>query len=254
MRVGTASSASHGGYLPPHALKPQSTIAASVLPRALPQHERRTVIARPGFVGGDVVEERRAAIGNAPRLQEVADDALVVVVGDVEMHFLAVPRGRESGPRCPRWLRGTCRETKCLRDAARNPGAAMRHPLGGKRKSVIGRRPFQHSTQITVSAAAGEPCHTLPVTRRLRLALLLAALAVAGPMPPVRAVDAGRRDVSIAWFRSERIVQSAARSVQTPLFPDPVVARRGFNAHPAPLLAAALLSHSLFQRPPPLQN
>jgi hypothetical protein len=35
MRVGTASSASQGGYLPPHALKPQSMIAASVLPRRL---------------------------------------------------------------------------------------------------------------------------------------------------------------------------------------------------------------------------
>ncbi len=32
-RVGTASSASHGGYLPPQALKPQSTMAVLVFPR-----------------------------------------------------------------------------------------------------------------------------------------------------------------------------------------------------------------------------
>ena len=100
---------------------------------------------------------------------------------------------------------------------------------------------------------AGEPCHTFPVTRRLRLALLLAALAVAGPMPPVRAVDAGRRDVSIAWFRSERIFSPRPQR-SNPSLPDPAAARPGFNAHPAPLFAAALLSHSLFQRPPPLQN
>ena len=91
------------------------------------------------------------------------------------------------------------------------------------------------------------------VTRRLRLALLLAALAVAGPMPPVSAVDAGGRRVSIAWFRSERIVSPRAQHSNAAL-PDPIVARRGFNPHPTPLLAAALLSHSLFQRPPPLQN
>jgi hypothetical protein len=96
-------------------------------------------------------------------------------------------------------------------------------------------------------------CHTFGVTRRLRLTLLLAALAVAGPMPPVRAVDAGRLDVSIAWFRSERTVSPSPQH-SNPALPDAVVARRGFNAHPAPLLAAALLSHSLFQRPPPLQN
>ncbi|MEO7135171.1 MAG: hypothetical protein ABI024_13240 [Vicinamibacterales bacterium] len=88
------------------------------------------------------------------------------------------------------------------------------------------------------------------MTRRLRLALLLAALAVAGPMPPVRVVDAGRREVTITWFRSERMVSpSSQRSI--PALPNPIVARRGFTAHPAPLLAAALLPHSLFQRPPP---
>ena len=91
------------------------------------------------------------------------------------------------------------------------------------------------------------------MTRRLRLALLLAALAVAGPMPSVRAADAGRLDVSIAWFRSERIVTPSPQQSNASLA-EPVVGRRGFNAHPTPLFAAALLSHSLFQRPPPLQN
>ena len=95
-----------------------------------------------------------------------------------------------------------------------NPGAAMRHPLGGERKSMIGRRPFQHSTSDYRKRAAGEPCHTFRVTRRLRLALLLAALAVAGPMPPVGAVDAGRHDVSIAWFRSERSVSPSSAAFE----------------------------------------
>jgi hypothetical protein len=87
----------------------------------------------------------------------------------------------------------------------------------------------------------------------LRLALLLAALAVAGPMPSVGAVATGRYDVSIAWLRSERSVRPTPQHSNASL-PGPAVARRGFNAHPAPLLAAALLSHSLFQRPPPLKS
>ena len=90
------------------------------------------------------------------------------------------------------------------------------------------------------------------VNRRLRLALFLAALAAAGPMPSVRGIDAARLEVAIAWFRSERIVSPKIQLSKVAI-PTPVVAH-GFNAHPDPALSPALLPHSLFQRPPPLQN
>jgi hypothetical protein len=104
------------------------------------------------------------------------------------------------------------------------------------------------------AAASRAACYVIlsDVNRRLRLALFLAALAAAGPMPSVRAVDAGRLDVTIAWFRSEQVVTPRIKH-STPAIPSPVVAH-GFNAHSDPVLSPALLPHSLFQRPPPLQN
>lgn len=91
------------------------------------------------------------------------------------------------------------------------------------------------------------------MNRRLRLALFLAALATTGAMPSARVVDAARADVSIAWFRSDRT--SDFRSEQSnPPAPKLSVARVGFQALWDPVLPNALHSHSLFQRPPPLQN
>ena len=52
-----------------------------------PEHERRAMIARPGFVGGNVMEEH-AAQRNAPLLQELTHEPLVVFVRNVEVHFL----------------------------------------------------------------------------------------------------------------------------------------------------------------------
>jgi len=86
----------------------------------------------------------------------------------------------------------------------------------------------------------------------LRLALFLAALTAAGPMPSIRAVDAARLEVTIAWFRNDRIVSPRIQPAKT-VIPTLVVAQ-GFNAHPDPALSPALLPHSLFQRPPPLHN
>jgi hypothetical protein len=89
------------------------------------------------------------------------------------------------------------------------------------------------------------------VTRRLRLALLLAALVVSGPMPSLRAADAARLDVSIAWFCSERIVVSSRQNSADAIdWTD--AARSGFNPHPSPQLPAEPLSYSQFQRPPPV--
>ena len=91
------------------------------------------------------------------------------------------------------------------------------------------------------------------MTRRLRLALLLAALAVTGPMPPARAVDAARFDVSIAWFHSGRIVSPRRQPSNAPILKY-TIARNAFNDSPAPVFSPASLPHSLYQRPPPLQN
>jgi hypothetical protein len=86
----------------------------------------------------------------------------------------------------------------------------------------------------------------------LRLALLLAALAFAGPMPPA-GIDAARLDVSIAWFSTGRIVSPRRQPSNTPILSD-AVARNGFNESPASVFSPALLPHSLYQRPPPLPN
>jgi hypothetical protein len=86
----------------------------------------------------------------------------------------------------------------------------------------------------------------------LRLALFLAALVATGPLPSARVVDGPRAEISIAWFRSDRI--SSLRSEHTSKTVSiPVVAGIGFR-HRDSALPDTLLPHSLFQRPPPLQN
>jgi len=90
------------------------------------------------------------------------------------------------------------------------------------------------------------------VSRRFRLALFLAALACAGPMPSARGVEAARLDVCIAWICSDRSVSPKPEQGSVALLA-PGLAPAGFNAHPAPVLSPALLPRSLFQRPPPLQ-
>jgi len=91
------------------------------------------------------------------------------------------------------------------------------------------------------------------VNRRLRLALFLAALVATGPMPSARVIDAARADVSIAWFRSDRTSDFRSEHASKAL-PKPAIARVRFQAQWDPVLPDARHSHSLFQRPPPLQN
>jgi hypothetical protein len=86
----------------------------------------------------------------------------------------------------------------------------------------------------------------------LRLAFLLAALAVAGPLPSARVVDAARLDVTIAWLRGEPVASPAIQQPTTAILSR--VFAQGFNPHPDPVLSPSLLSYSLFQRPPPLPN
>lgn len=96
-------------------------------------------------------------------------------------------------------------------------------------------------------------CHTAVVSRRLRLALFLAALAATGAMPSARLVDAARAEISIAWFRGDAIISLRGEHSRKTR-PVPIVARHGFQAHPETALPNTLLSNPLFQRPPPLQD
>ena len=56
--------------------------------------------------------------GTRRAFRKLADDALVVVVGDVEMHFLARDEDADQPRDVFDALRGTCRETRCPRAAA----------------------------------------------------------------------------------------------------------------------------------------
>ena len=91
------------------------------------------------------------------------------------------------------------------------------------------------------------------MSRRLRLALFLAALAATGPMPSARVVEAARAEISIAWFRSDRAANVRSEGPDKTI-PSQAVAWVGFHTDPETALPNTLLSQSLFQRPPPLQN
>ena len=105
-----------------------------------------------------------------------------------------------------------------------------------------------------------EPWHTGVVNRRLRLALLLAVLAAAGPsVSAPQAFDASRTGVSIAWFRVTpagrlQIEVKQAGLVEAGLKTRLYSAQVAFSPQPDPLLPDTLRVHSLFQRPPPLHS
>src|SRR3990170_5216358 len=89
------------------------------------------------------------------------------------------------------------------------------------------------------------------VSRRLRLALLLVALAAAGPqVAPTLRVEDLRPSVTHAWVRSDRSCRpqlqcAGSTGCATPLSALTASSRQSFlpeTPHP----------HSLFQRPPPL--
>ena len=107
------------------------------------QHERRTMIARPGFVGGNVVKEH-AAQRHLARLEELANDALVVFVGDVEVDLLALRRGRGSGRRYLQSPHGT------------GPGKEMPSGRGQEIHVASMRIPLRRKARIR--AAAGRSC------------------------------------------------------------------------------------------------
>ena len=92
------------------------------------------------------------------------------------------------------------------------------------------------------------------VTRRLRLALLLAALAVAGPSAAApQAFQAARTQVGVVWLRVSPAGHFQQQRPQTTR-PVDVVARGELSAQPDHLLPDSVRLHSLFQRPPPLHS
>jgi len=89
------------------------------------------------------------------------------------------------------------------------------------------------------------------VSRRLRLALLLVAMAAAGPSASAApSFDTARTQVAIAWFRAN----PASRPLRLRL-ERPVRISAGARANRVPLrddvLPGTFRLHSLFQRPPP---
>jgi hypothetical protein len=93
------------------------------------------------------------------------------------------------------------------------------------------------------------------VNRRLRLALLLAALAAAGPSAAApQALEATRPAASICWFRvapAQRAqLETTLAGPKTRRYADPVESPAESNS----VLLDTLRVHSLFQRPPPLHS
>jgi hypothetical protein len=95
------------------------------------------------------------------------------------------------------------------------------------------------------------------VNRRLRLALLLAAMAAAGPsVPATQAFDAARTSVSIAWLRANPAIRPEQETEKAGLksrLYGAITGTREFAARDR-VLPDTLRVHSLFQRPPPLHS
>ena len=96
------------------------------------------------------------------------------------------------------------------------------------------------------------------MVRRLRLALLLAALAAAGPSVSAQpAFETARSSVSIAWLRvspaSRPQLEMEQAGLKTRLDGMPL-AHGQSCAGPDVVLPDTLRVHSLFQRPPPLHS
>ena len=89
------------------------------------------------------------------------------------------------------------------------------------------------------------------MNRRLRLALFVAALVAAGPMPSARTIDLARTTVGISWLRADVAIRP--RQQRRPALLIAAAERPVFTPH-GPVLPDILCSHSLFQRPPPLQS
>jgi len=93
------------------------------------------------------------------------------------------------------------------------------------------------------------------VNRRLRLALLLAALAATGPSAASpQAFHAPRAQVSITWLRVNPASRPQFEIQQSGLKTRLAGAQIESCATPDRVLPDAIRVHSLFQRPPPLHS
>jgi hypothetical protein len=89
----------------------------------------------------------------------------------------------------------------------------------------------------------------------MRLALLLAALAVAGPSVSAQpAFETARAGVSIAWFRVTPASRPQLEMKQAGLTTRRHAVQVESCASPDVVLPDTLRAHSLFQRPPPLHS
>jgi hypothetical protein len=107
-------------------------------------------------------------------------------------------------------------------------------------------------TPLRDHVSGGRAILTL-VNRRLRLALFVAALVAAGPMPSARTVELARTTVGISWFRAD-VASRPQRQQTREALPIADAERLVFTPRRDPVLPDTLRSHSLFQRPPPLQS
>ena len=92
----------------------------------------------------------------------------------------------------------------------------------------------------------------------MRLALLLAALSVAGPSVPAQpAFETARAGVSIAWFRvspANRPQPEVEQAALKARLDERLEAQGPSSAQTDVVLPDSLRRHSLFQRPPPLHS
>ena len=120
------------------------------------------------------------------------------------------------------------------------------------RRFTSGGKTVRRRTEPGCSAYTGA------VNRRLRVALLLAALAAAGPsVSAPQAFDASRTGVTIACFRVTPDTRPNFKIEPSGLKPrlDGWRAVKGHSwATPDVVLPDSLRVHSLFQRPPPLHS
>lgn len=92
------------------------------------------------------------------------------------------------------------------------------------------------------------------MSRRLRFALLLAAIVAAGPSASApRIFDAARAGVSIAWLRAD-LASRPERRHASPAIRIAAVRRVELLAPRDIVLPDTPRLHSLFQRPPPLRS
>src|SRR6266545_3310207 len=87
--------------------------------------------------------KRDAPRGHARARQELADDALVIDVGNVQVHALELRNRADDFDDVVKALGVSSREGNAFGAGPANPGAAVAVPLGGKRKTVIRWRAFQ---------------------------------------------------------------------------------------------------------------